>query len=200
MCAAEGASTGDQVYIGVCLRTDYTSYANFGSEVTANGVPPRCIAWGMGQDFITVNNGQTRESHQLQPEGFSYTPDATVCIRVSGGLVEFYVQLKGTQSLVASVMVTDDATLRPFVAVRGQRYECTIVKASIASTGKPCIGVYMYVCICIYIYIYIYIYMRGQRYQCTIVKANISSTGKPCIGVLSARVWCISMESSLEGQ
>jgi hypothetical protein len=131
---AQGPCSSPQVYIGVCPSTDYTS-TNWSAEVAANGVPPRCIAWGMGQDFMLVNSGSTRESYQLQPEGYSYGVDATVCMRVAAGLVEFYVEQKGTHTLVASVMFTD-ATLRPFVAVRGQEYQCAIVKATI-STSKP---------------------------------------------------------------
>jgi hypothetical protein len=149
--AAKGANTRTQVYIGVCPSTDYAS-TNWSAEVAAHGVPPWCIAWGMGQDCIVINSGETRESYPLQPEGCTYAADATVCMRVGQGLVEFYVEEGRTQCHVASVMFTD-ATLRPFVAVRGQEYQCTLVKASIrpkfyaknlfVETGKPCL------CMCV---------------------------------------------------
>ncbi len=112
------------VYIGVCPSDDHT-HKEWSAALQANGVPPRCIAWGMGHDYLLVNNNTAQKTHKLAYKEDTYGSGTAVNICVQGGQVDFHVEQAGFLRLKASVKFTD-ATLRPFVAVRGQLYQCTI--------------------------------------------------------------------------
>jgi hypothetical protein len=146
-----GPASRAQVYIGVCPGDDYKS-EKWSSEVEADGVPSRCIAWGLGQDFIIANNGQVQETHKMESEDV-YAPDNTVCMCVLGDTVQFNVQSKACYRLVASVKFTN-TRLRPFVALRGQELQCSIVEAPIVIHPGELKSVYIYtfcasVCFCL---------------------------------------------------
>jgi hypothetical protein len=131
--AQSSASDGRvQVYIGVCPSSSDPS-AEWRQEVAAHGLPPQCVVWGMGQGVITVRDGDRRQAHAVQ--GSAYSVDQTVCVRVCGGLVEFYVEHVGAPRRVASVPCLD-ATLRPFVAVCGQEFQCSVVLPGIRPKHK----------------------------------------------------------------
>jgi hypothetical protein len=139
-----GNDAGPQVYIGV-MPEDYYAVANWQSEIAANGMPARCIAWGMQQDAILVCSGDSTTWEPFTLQGTVYTEETTVSMRLMNETLEFYVGPSGAEKHVASVLLGKDGSLRPFVAVLGRHYECNLVEPNIsmkqipASTGKASI-------------------------------------------------------------
>jgi hypothetical protein len=126
--AAQTNSNYPQAYIGVCPANDCLSVV-WSIQVQTYGVPQECIAWGMEDNALVLDSMESKETHQLH--GRSYAPDTTVILQVKDGVVTFYEEVEGTQRLVASVHFTN-ATLRPFVAVRGHDFQFTVTAAKIS--------------------------------------------------------------------
>jgi hypothetical protein len=123
------------VYIGACPG-NFDPGTAWESEVSAFGMPPQGIVWGLGETMIHVRDNEFQQTHCV--EGTPYGVGDVVCMRVRDGMIEFYLtsedNMSGTPRFVAALPFTH-ASLRPFVAVSGHALRCSVVSSLVLA--KP---------------------------------------------------------------